>query len=72
MFTANPYVFTFFGMNAEACSNTLGYYMAKQLLGAQEANYPYVAALGAWITFIVVPITVITRKLLIKFGPSED
>lgn len=72
IFTANPYTFSFFGMNAEAVSNTLGYYMQKQVLGAKVATYPYVATMGAYITIVTVPITILTRKLLIKIGPSED
>ena len=71
-FTANPYVFSFFGLNAEACSTTLGYHMQKIIMAGNETQYPYLAATGAYITLICTPITIITRKVLLKIGPSED
>ena len=71
-FGANPYVFSFFGLNAEACSTTLGYHMQKIVMGAREAEYPYLAAMGAYITLITTPVTIITRKVLLQIGPSED
>ena len=72
VFGANPYVFSFFGLNAEACSTTLGYHMQKIIMAGNETQYPYLAAMGAYITLICTPVTLLTRKLFIKIGPSED
>jgi len=40
--------------------------------GVYELLYPALSALGVTITAIVVPITILLRKALYKFGPSVD
>ena len=72
VFSVNFYVFSFYGLNAESNLMTISYYMTKIVMGARTESYPYVATMGAYITAIVTPITLLTRKYLIKFGPSED
>lgn len=62
--------------------STIGYslyFMAKDsglvpeqiVAGTPELLYPALSALGLMITIVVAPITIITRKLLYKFGPKE-
>ena len=72
VFSVQFYVFAFYGLNAEGHLMTISYFMTKIVMGARADQYPYVAAMGAYITAIVTPITLLTRKYLIKLGPSED
>jgi hypothetical protein len=39
---------------------------------ATIADYPYAAAGGLLFTLVVAPITIVTKSLLEKYGPSED
>lgn len=73
LFTNQMNLFTFFGASAEARLWTIGYYLFKDLQGAMSiAEYPRLAAMGVLLTLISVPVTLIVRKLLEKFGPSTD
>lgn len=72
-------IFTLFLSNARSNTNlaTFGYWIfvnvydkADQLI-VQEALFP-IAAIGLVLTMIAIPLTLLTRWLLTKFGPSED
>lgn len=58
---------------------TIGYYMYLQTLWSPgltgdigQILYPVLSAMGLMITVVVVPITLTTRKVLMKVGPSEN
>ena len=74
--TNQAYLFNFFGITAETEMQTVGYFIFKSIQeGATpnvEASYYLVSALGLMLTVVVAPFTIIVRKLLTKYGPSED
>ena len=67
-------LFSFYGDAAETEIRTIGYFLYTEVLSANgiTTGYPYLAAIGLVFTAICVPLTLITRKLLTKYGPSED
>ena len=59
--------------------STIGYYMYLQTLWSPgltgdvgQILYPVLSAMGLILTLVVVPITLTTRKVLMKVGPSEN
>lgn len=76
IFTHQMNLYTFFGNGAHDYA-TMGYYL---FAAAKESDvfmpggvtYSQLAALGLVLTFIVLPLTLGTKKLLTKFGPSMD
>lgn len=72
------YLFSFYGLDAEPDLQTLGYLIFSSVqsnnpnfTNLNEA-YHRVSAFGLMCTIIVAPLTIITRNLLLKFGPRED
>lgn len=67
-------LFSFFGMSASEDIQTYGYYLYQQTLAVKnnEAAYPEISAIGFFLTLIAVPLTLIVKYCLEKFGPSED
>ena len=51
---------------------TVGYYMYKETVVAGFEKYPYLAALGIFCTAIVVPLCLIIKRAMEKYGPSTD
>ena len=72
IFTNQLGIYGFFLTNAEYQSYTVGYYLYRNTLVGTIADYPYLAAFGLFLTAITLPIVLITRKLLTKYGPSCD
>lgn len=66
--------FTFFGENADPSVSTVGYFIYKTTLAnrATLADFPYLAAFGIILTVVLVPVALIVKKLLERFGPSID
>lgn len=75
-FTYYGHFYSFFGGEGrgEKPFDTLGYYFFVKVVGdnATAYDYPYAAAGGIIFTLVVAPITLITKSLLEKYGPSED
>ncbi len=79
-FTNYGYFFAFFGGNANNYTlyDTLGYIFFVKIIGNGYTtvnlldNYPYAAAGGLLFTFVCAPITITVKKLLEKYGPSEE
>lgn len=75
IFTNQINLYSFFGEWAPSNTVTYGYWlyikaaMASKSVGAAE--YPELAAIGIWLTLVAVPLTLIVKYLLEKFGPSE-
>ena len=65
-------MYAFFELDAPASVRTLGYYITQNTLGGGIAEYPFCSALSLIVTFIAVPLTLLTKYLCEKFGPSED
>ena len=74
--TNQAFLFTFFGINAPAELQTLGYFIFRNIQeGATpnvEASYYQTSALGIMLTLVLAPITILVRNLMLKFGPRED
>lgn len=71
MLTADCGLYGFFGENAPKQLHTIGYHMQVFTLAGKK-NYGYLSALGLIISAVAIPITFTVRRLLEKFGPSED
>ncbi len=79
MLLANMQLFTFFGSSAPEEIQVFGYYMYVNTVNgsmyqksAKGLSYTELSALGLIMTAIVVPLTLIVRKLMETFGPSTD
>lgn len=77
LFTDQLNLYGLYGMNAEHFG-TLGYYLYKHALyltggyPSSEPTFSQLSAIGVILTLIMVPLTLGIRKLLTKFGPSEE
>ena len=76
IFTNQMNIVAFYGTNIPDPSwHTLGSYIYTESLKGSAgggATYPYLSALGLYLTIIAVPITLAVKKLLQKYGPGED
>ena len=72
LFTNQMSIFSFFGYRASDHGQleTFGYYLFAGVKQATRAEYPYYSALGLLLTLVAVPITLISKWLLEKFGPK--
>ena len=62
----------FKGLQAKPEFVTIGYYLFKDAESATQARMPILATYGICLTLIAVPLTLLTRWALDKFGPSTD
>ncbi len=66
-------LFSFYGAAAPEGVQTYGYFLYKEVQTAKsEAEYPILSAIGLLLTVVAVPLTMGIRRLMEKFGPSED
>lgn len=65
-------LFAFYGADADYKLYTFGYWLYVSVQRGSLADYPYLSAVGLILTAILAPIVLITRKLLLKFGPNAD
>ncbi len=67
-------LYSFFGPLASEDVQTYGYYLYKQTITVanNESQYPFICAIGLILTLIAVPLTLIVKELLERFGPSEE
>lgn len=67
-------LYAFHGSWADRSLYTFGYYLfrnAEVNKGSMEV-YPYLSAIGICFTFVLAPIVLGIRKLMLKYGPSAD
>lgn len=62
----------FEGLDADGRYMTVGYYLFKNAEAATKDGYPLLATYGVSLTLIAVPLTLLVRWALEKFGPSVD
>ncbi|MBQ7236447.1 MAG: sugar ABC transporter permease [Clostridia bacterium] len=72
IFTNQMNLYTFYESFAEPHLSTIGYWMYCGAVSGKLEVYPMYSAMGMSLTAIAVPITLILRRLLNKFGPSVD
>lgn len=65
-------VMTFFGWDGNPDVNIFGFRLFAQAASLDYSKYPSLSALGILVSAIVIPITLILRKVLTKYGPSEN
>ena len=72
LFLSDPGLFSFFGTGADYKIWTLGYYLTKTTKDATMYNYPYIAAFGLIQTAIILPLVLISRYVMRKYGPNTE
>lgn len=75
IFTNQMNIVAFYGTNIpDPTWHTLGSYIYTESLKGtiNDALYPYLSALGLCLTVIAVPVTLVVKALLQKYGPKED
>ena len=72
------FIHSFYGSkNAPEYTQTLGYHLFNLVAtsgsdGDDPTQYPIAAAYGLVVTLVVVPVTMLVKWLLNKYGPSEE
>lgn len=72
LFTNQLNLFSFENSQAEKKFWTYGYYLFVKVESGTMADYPKLSALGLIFTLIAVPLTLLTRRIMTKLGPSAD
>lgn len=72
LFTNQMSGYAFKGSGFNSQLQTFGYFLFSKTADANLANYPILSALGLIMTIIAVPITLLTRYLLTRFGPKTE
>lgn len=72
IFTNQMSLFTLYSTTAPPTLYTFGYYLFRNVAIADAIEYPYLSGLGLLLTVVAVPITLLTRWALAKFGPSNE
>lgn len=73
IFTNQLNLFSFYGGAAPSGIQTYGYYFYTKTYGSKSmSEYPILSAMGLLMTIVVVPLTLLVKHLLEKYGPKED
>ena len=72
LFTNQMSGYAFKGSGFNSQLQTFGYFIFSKTADANLANYPILSALGLFMTLIAVPITLLVRYLLTRFGPKTE
>lgn len=73
LFTYDLALYGFFSdMVPDIKMGVIGYWLTVEVLKENATTYPYLSAFGLIMTLIVCPITLITRRMLMKIDPMED
>lgn len=70
-FSASGSAFEFFGLDAPTSTTTIGYVMFQSVMGSTK-DYGFNSAASLMFTAIVAPLALIVKRLMEKYGPSED
>ena len=65
-------VFNMLGEYAPSNYYTIGYYLYTEALHSNSVTRPMLSAFGLFLTVILVPLVLLIRKALNKFGPSTE
>lgn len=66
-------LFSFYGNSAPESLQTYGYYIYMQTeAAASRAEYPILSAIGLYLTILAVPLTLVSKYCLERFGPKEE
>lgn len=73
IFTNQLNLYSFFGSAASESVTTYGYYLyIKTLAATSKAEYPVLSALGIWLTAVAIPLTLLVKWLMEKYGPKTE
>lgn len=76
IFTNQMHLYTFYGQNIDSVGghSTLGYYLFARaaMWDGSWDKYAYLSALGVVLSLVAIPLTLGTKKLLEKVGPSFE
>lgn len=73
IFTNELSIFSFEGTEASYKIYTFGYYIYRNVqLSADGSKFPYLSALGLFLSMIAIPVTLLVKKGMEKFGPSAE
>ena len=74
IFTDQLNLYSFYGSDPSVPYKTFGYYIFFQTnkYVNDMSHYPVLSAFGLIMTAVAVPLTFLMKRLLEKFGPSED
>lgn len=73
IFTNQLNLYSFYGDRAPGNVQTYGYYLYNKTQAAtSRAEYPELAAMGFLLTLIAVPLTLVIKWALEKFGPQAE
>lgn len=72
MFQAQNNLFNFYSVDAPHPMRTIGYHLFREVSVGDRSLLPRLAAMGIVFTFISLPITLLVKYLMGKFGPSEN
>ena len=72
LFTNDVGMYGFFGGGGNEDIYTVGYYFFIKTLSGSQDLYPYLSAWGLMVSAICIPVTLIGRHLVNKYGPSEE
>lgn len=70
--TADCGQYVFFQGSAPQELYTFGYWIFLHTVSQKLSDYPKVAAVGLSLSAVVIPMTLIMRKILFKYGPSDE
>ena len=72
IFTNQLSLYTLWGTGAEYKYYTIGYYIYSKTVLASVPEFPYLAAVGLLFSFVCIPMVFIVKRLMEKFGPSDN
>ena len=78
LFTDQMHLHAMFGPQPKGELDTFGFYLYRKTVGAElikssdEPTYSILSAMGLMMTAVMLPLTLLLRKGLRKFGPSVD
>ncbi len=72
LFTNDVGMYGFFGGGGNEDIYTVGYYFFIKTLSGTQDTYPYLSAWGLLVSAICIPVTLLGRYLVNKYGPSEE
>lgn len=72
LFVNQMLLYDFYAETAEKKLYTLGYYMYREVQQGGPEIYPHLSSIGFLLTVLMTTITLIVRRVMIKFGPSVD
>ena len=66
-------LYSLYPAGANASVQTIGYFLYIETLkaGDNQAQYPLLCAFGTLISLVAIPLTILTKHLLERFGPSD-